>query len=177
MTELILDIETTGIDPTENRIVCISVKDTARDRIYSFQEEDESSLLTKFFLFVNRRNVERIVAYNTPFDRRFIAARAALHNVETSGFLEIEYEDLMSVLTNGGYCYSRNDTHSLDEWAEFFLDEEKLMEGGSVPEKYEEGKIEEIVEYCEQDVEITHQIWEKVNSIIDGRGFRRIQYG
>lgn len=172
MAELIIDIETTGLEPDENRVICIAIRDIERGRTYCYHDEDEAAMLEEFFLFIERRQPDRWIAYNTPFDRRFLFVRAAKHSINARGFFSITYEDLMPILTNGGYCYSSNNTKGLDQWAEFFLGEGKIMENGSVPEKYEQGKVQEIKDYCRDDVRITAEIWSKVNSITTGKGFR-----
>ncbi|MFB6099714.1 MAG: ribonuclease H-like domain-containing protein [Candidatus Nanohalobium sp.] len=148
MAELVIDIETTGLEPDENHIICIGVRDLQRKRTYCFENSDEEDMLELFFSFIEARRPERWIAYNTTFDRRFIFVRAAKYDLDCKGFFSITYEDLMPILTNGGYCYSSNEPKGLGEWAEFFLGEGKMMDNGSVPEKYEKGKIQEIKDYC-----------------------------
>lgn len=81
----------------------------------------------------------------------------------------------MAVMKQVGYRYSSNNSGGLEDCIKLFFGEEKLMENGSVPEKYEEGKIDEIVEYCEQDVEVTAKLWKRANSVVEGHGFKRKQ--
>lgn len=172
MAELIIDIETTGLEPDENRIICIAIRDLQRERTYCYEDSNEKDMLEGFFSFIEARDPDCWIAYNTPFDRRFLFVRAAKYGVDGRGFFSITYEDLMPILKNGGYCYSSNNSKGLGEWAKFFLGEGKMMDNGSVPEKYEKGKIQEIKDYCRDDVEITAEIWKKVNSITEGEGFR-----
>lgn len=173
--ELVLDIETKGLQPYESRIVCIVTKDLQREKLYSFQSEDEEEILEEFLQFYGRRDFDCIIGYNILFDIRFIFARALLHQVDGRGFFRTDYEDLMAVMKQVGYRYSSNNSGGLEDWIKLFFGEEKLMENGSVPEKYEQGKIDEIVEYCEQDVEVTAKLWKRVNSVVEGHGFKQVK--
>lgn len=172
--ELVLDIETNGLQPYESRIICIVAKDLKRQKLYSFQNEDEEQMLEGFLQFYGRRNFDSIIGYNILFDIRFIFARALLHQVDGRGFFRASYEDIMSVMKAVGYRYSSNSSGGLEDWIKLFFGEEKLMENGSVPEKYEDDKIQEIVEYCEQDVEVTSKLWQRINSIVEGHGFKQV---
>jgi len=174
--ELVLDIETNGLEPYKSRVVCIVAKDLEREKVYSFQDEDEEQMLEKFLQFYGRRNFNCIIGYNILFDIRFIFARSLLHKVDGRGFFRTEYEDLMAVMKQVGYRYSSNNSGGLEDWIKLFFGEEKLMENGSVPEKYEKGKIDEIVEYCEQDVEVTAKLWKRVNSVVEGHGFKQVKH-
>ncbi|MFB6180358.1 MAG: ribonuclease H-like domain-containing protein [Candidatus Nanohalobium sp.] len=173
--ELVLDIETDGLEPYESRIICIVAKDLQREKLYSFQSEDEQQMLEEFLQFYGRRNFDCIIGYNILFDIRFIFARALLHQVDGRGFFRTDYEDLMAVMKQVGYRYSSNNSGGLEDWIKLFFGEEKLMENGSVPEKYEQGKIQKIVEYCEQDVEVTAKLWMRVNSVVESHGFKRMK--
>lgn len=178
MTEVVIDIETNGLEPYESRIICIVAKDLQREKLYSFQREDEERMLEDFLQFYGRRNFECIIGYNILFDIRFIFARAILHKINGRGFFRTQYEDLMAVMKQVGYRYSSNNSGGLEDWIKLFFEEEKLMENGSVPEKYEQGKVDEILEYCEQDVDVTARLWHRINSVVEGHGFKQVKnYG
>lgn len=48
---------------------------------------------------------------------------------------------------------------SLNNLAEATLQEAKSADGLQAVEWYREGKIEKVLDYCEQDVRVTHRIW------------------
>jgi DEAD/DEAH box helicase domain-containing protein len=49
---------------------------------------------------------------------------------------------------------------SLDNLAEATLSERKSADGIVAVQWFREGKIEQVLDYCEQDVRVTHRIWE-----------------
>lgn len=106
--ELVMDIETTGIEPQEHRVICIVAKDRRRDRFYTFHDEDEHTLLKDFFRFYEPRGFDRVIGYNVLFDIRFLFARAMKHGVNGRGFFRTTYEDLMAIMKSVGYRYSPN---------------------------------------------------------------------
>jgi len=49
---------------------------------------------------------------------------------------------------------------SLDNLAEATLGERKSADGLAAVKWYREGKLDQVLDYCEQDVRITHRLWE-----------------
>ena len=49
---------------------------------------------------------------------------------------------------------------SLDNLAEATLGERKTADGLAAVKWYREGKIDQVLDYCEQDVRITHRLWQ-----------------
>ncbi|UCF61508.1 MAG: hypothetical protein JSV37_02175, partial [Anaerolineaceae bacterium] len=47
-----------------------------------------------------------------------------------------------------------------DNLAEATLSERKSADGIIAVQWFREGKIEQVLDYCEQDVRVTHRIWE-----------------
>ncbi|HEY9690572.1 MAG TPA: 3'-5' exonuclease [Oculatellaceae cyanobacterium] len=75
LRQLILDIETTGLDSSKDRIIAIGCMRESGD-ITIFMQEDETQLLQQFLNFLNRVNPEVLLTYNgMNFDLPFIIAR------------------------------------------------------------------------------------------------------
>jgi uncharacterized protein YprB with RNaseH-like and TPR domain len=168
---LLFDIETTGLNPGDNRIICIGTHDTATGQTHVFHDQDEKQLIQDFINYIDKRGFTHVTAYSVHFDRRFVGVRALKHRIHLQGFSQLSYEDPMEILAQLGYHYSMNDKDSLDHWAKHLLGREKQEKSSDVPGMYDQGEIKRIKEYCRDDVEILKELWELVDGHTEGDGF------
>lgn len=168
---LVVDIETTSLQPHEGRIICICAKDTTRNRTYTFQADNEEEMLRQFIDFHQAREIEAVIGYNVLFDIRYLFARCLLHQINGQGFFQQRYEDLMSILKSVGYRYSTNDPGSLEDWTKLLFNEDKLLRNENVPQLYEQGETERICQYCHSDVELTSKLWNRIQETTEVEQF------
>lgn len=168
-----------ALSPIYGQIVCISCGIFAPDgslRIKTFQGE-ESEILKQFVKLVKEYNY-KLVGYNVPFDLPYIRKRFLHHGLtdylSANQGLDVGVKpweltettlDLLQVLKGVG-------------WANESLEEACLLlniptpkkgdcTGPKVSEYFHSGKINEIVEYCEEDVKATAQIYLKLQPFIN----------
>jgi len=172
-SELVVDVETTGLEPWDSRLACI-VAAPANDptETYAFDHDDEAELLDAFTDAYATGDYDTVIGYNVLFDLRFIFARALVHNVDLNGFAHAQYQDLMSIMKSVGHRYSPNDAGTLDDWASAIFDAEKHLDSSTIPDLYTEGRTGEIVTHCRQDVELTGRLWNRITTLTNGGQFK-----
>ena len=165
-SKCILDIETTSFQPWSGRIICIGVKDVRPEEDYIFYDENEESLLLQFFKHVNKRQYDEFIGYNLAFDTRFIFARCLLYKLPTNGFFNKTHTDIMMILKNVKKGYNYNQPGKLNDWATALLGKEKLFDNTKVPKLYSQGRIKDLIEYNQNDLELTFEIWKRIKIVL-----------
>jgi len=149
MRSLVVDVETTGLNPFEDRLTVIGA--CYDGKVVSFSG-DEKDMLKEFWHFTFKMNPHRLVGYNLPFDVSFIEIRSLLHNVEGIKFNKWKgYIDLMRFLLPWG---SKVKFAKLQDFCDLlgFEGIKSDLKGADMPQLFKDGKIDTIVEHCEDDV-------------------------
>jgi len=164
----ILDIKTEGYNPWDGRIICIGFKNIETSEIKVFYEDNEETLLVEFLQYFNKNEFNKIIGFNISYDIRFIIGRCLRYKIPINGFYSAYSTDLMMLLKNFKKSYNFNRPGTLDEWARCLLGKGKLMKKASVLTLYQHGRIDEILEYNKNDVEITYGLWKRLNFVLGG---------
>lgn len=156
----IFDIETTGLDPMKDRILCITLQNVEQDSPASFYGEDEKLILQQFWMAIG--TCEAIIGFNSEdFDIPFLIKRSIINDVKVKkDFISI---DLRKVANGFKYSYNKYTTGKLKDWAEilgYFIQTE---DGEMMPQYYEQKNWKAIRAHCEEDVLITHKLFHKIN--------------
>lgn len=162
----ILDIETTSFQPWSGRLICIGVKDISTEEDHIFYDENEESQLIQFFRHINKKQYDEIIGYNLAFDMRFIFARCLLYKLPTNGFFNKTHTDIMMTLKNVRKSYNFNQPGTLDDWAKALLGKKKLFDNTKVPELYSQGRLKELIEYNQNDLELTFELWKRIKIVL-----------
>lgn len=173
LSPLIFDIETTGLDPFESRVVAIGYRfNSEAGRVVI--EEDEHELLKSFITTIMDRTYV-LVGYNIQyFDIPFLTARL-LKNGESisSNILRKFYRvDLMSVVqrylrTNRKFC-------KLNKVCDFLgIDVEDSSSGADVPGMWAERDTTGIINHCDRDLEKTYELYKMLVSLCEHNLFVR----
>jgi len=163
----IIDIETTTFIPWDcGRIICIGIKNIQTKEIKIFQHKNEESLLMEFLRYFQRHLFEAIIGYNISYDIRFLFSRCLKYNLPAPQLFNCKKIDLMKILksVNGGYDYNKPGT--LDQWSRFLFSKSKTYSNTEIPDLYKTGMIDEIIAYNQNDLELTYQLWKRINNII-----------
>ena len=144
--EIVFDIETIGDirKQSEMKVTVVSIYEYEHDRYTSFDENELGQLWPIL------EKTERLIGYNSEsFD-------VPILNRYYAGDLTVfPHLDLLKVIKEmSGKRYKLNDI------AKATLQIEKSADGLEAMKWYEEGKIDKIKEYCEQDVKVTKEIYE-----------------
>lgn len=159
MKTIILDIETTGLEATASRIICISFKKiNSRDPITNITDESERELLKRFW--TNMNDNDTIVTFNgDEFDLPFIIKRSIINNVKCKKFQAID----LRKITNSFHLHgNRMVNGSLKFWAGVLGIEVTTSDGSTMPRLFEEKKWQEIAAHCEEDVQLTEALYYRV---------------
>lgn len=150
LNEIVFDIETqnTFADVDNNfkkfRISVVSIYSYATNSYVSFTENE----LNKLWPILEK--ADRIIGYNSEhFDLPI------LHNYYPGDLSMINHLDIMKKIKE-----SVGSRLKLNDIAAATLDIEKSADGLQAIKWWKEGKIDEIKKYCEQDVNITKEIYE-----------------
>jgi len=155
---MILDIETTGLNPMKDRITCISVGQD--ENIFSYAGIDERRILEDFW---DGFDGSELISFNGDgFDIPFIIKRSLINDVKIK---KIEKTiDLRKIVNGFFYSYNKYEKGTLDEWAQILLGKTKETNGLEVIEAFNNGDFDTIKRHCEEDVEITKALYERCKS-------------
>ena len=154
----------TTFDGAFGRICCIS---------YAFNDEkpvslsgDEKDIIIEFWKVA--KQAELFIGFNLlNFDLRFIYQRSVIYNILPSidlNFARFRNFPIFDVMQEWNKWDTRA-TISLDTLAKALgIPSSKggKVEGKNVAQAYVDGRIKEICEYCEKDVEVTRKIYKRL---------------
>ena len=154
MESLVIDIETTGLNPLRDRITCIGVKENGvesnNNRFHTMSNDSEKITLQTFWDIA--KNFDKLVGWNlNKFDWMFLKIRSLINKVKIQKYFhEKDRIDMMLILQTDRW-------QSLNTYSKLLLNREK----GSVNPiiLWNEKKIDELVEYNKNDVELTFDIF------------------
>lgn len=154
MREIVFDIETIGDikDFSSQKITVVSIYEYETDKYTSFTENELSNLWPVL------ENAERLIGYNSEhFDLPI------MNRYYTGDLLQFPHLDLLKAIKE-----SSGKRYKLNDIAKATLQIEKSADGLQAQKWFEEGKIDEIKKYCEQDVKVTKELYDygKKNKMI-----------
>jgi uncharacterized protein YprB with RNaseH-like and TPR domain len=162
----VLDIETTGLLPWEDKLVCIGIRDVDRGKTTVFFDEDEEILLKRFVTYYERNGFHQIIGYNTSFDWRFLFGRCLKYRIPAPKLFNSHIVDLMDNLRSVRRMYSYNKPGKLDQWLQMVFGIGKLEKGESVKDLFEKREFTRIIQYNKQDVDMTYRLWERIRFVL-----------
>lgn len=155
----------TSFSGTFGRLVCVAL--AADDEPADVLWGEETEMLRGFWSAA--RNKDRLIGHNIyDFDFPFLIKRSRVLGIKPSVRTNIpryRQEPLYDTLQEWNmWSSSRTGTSSLDALAKAMgLPTSKDdLDGSQVWPAYQAGKIEEICEYCKKDVELTRQIYRRM---------------
>ena len=157
-------LETTGLDGSFGRICCISY--CLNDSSIITLSGSEKTILEKFWTAAH--SVDLFVGFNImDFDLRFIYQRSIIFGVKPS-------RDLVFTRNTNTPIYDvfhewtkwsnlgKIGLHGLAKALGLKSSKEGGIEGRDIAKAYAAGRLQDICDYCERDVELTRQIYRKL---------------
>jgi DEAD/DEAH box helicase domain-containing protein len=144
--EIVLDIETYGDikDFANLKVTVVSIYEYEKDAYSSFEEHELSNLWPIL------EKSDRLIGYNSEhFDLPI------LNKYYNGDLMKFPHLDLLKVVKE-----SSGKRFKLDDLAKATLQISKSADGLQAVKWYEEGKIDLIKKYCEQDVKVTKELYE-----------------
>ena len=126
---LSLDVETTGLNPWEYKLIVCSVwdLDEPKGSMRTFAGWDEEVLVKDMFEYIASKEPDVILAFNAKFECRCFITRAMLYHIPAPWLLSVEWHDMMTML-EGGWKNGLSGTMpagSEENWLKFFFNEVK----------------------------------------------------
>jgi len=166
--QCVIDIETTSFQPWQGKIICIGIKDIYSGKTQVFQDEHQEAMLIQFLQNFNKNNYNEIIGFNLSYDMRYIFAKCLQYRIPINGFISKRQTDLMTILKSVKKGYSYNTPGTLDDWAQSLLGKRKLFHNTQIPELYKQGRINDIIEYNINDIELTYELWKRIDLVMGG---------
>jgi uncharacterized protein YprB with RNaseH-like and TPR domain len=164
ITYLIVDCETTSLEPSENgRVTCVSTCDVSNNKITSFADLNEEKVLKEFWEYVDSLNNPVLVTFNgASFDIPYIIHRSIVRAQKVPKFRSL---DLRLVVNSFWFAYDRQKKGNLAYWASVFGITQKTPPGAHMVSLFLEKKIDEIKCHCEEDILITKALFERCRDV------------
>lgn len=157
-------VESTGLDGSYGRIACISY--ALDDEPVKTLSGDEKKLLVDFWNFAKDANL--FIGFNLmDFDLRFIYQRSIILGIKPSrdlNFARYRNNPIYDIMWEWNKWNFQNkiSLHALSKVLGIPSSKEGEIEGKDVAKAYKAGRIKDICEYCERDVEVTRKIYKKM---------------
>lgn len=157
-----------SLNPRLGRVLCIGLNGTVE---MAKTEDDEAKALVVFWDAVKVNDGE-VITWNGAWDLRFLVIRSLVHGILPTiesrvvrswfkRYVTYPHFDCRAVLTNWE-PYRAGE--GLEEWSAFFGVNGKApgMSGADVYPLYQAGEFEKIATYCQQDVDATRAVYERI---------------
>ncbi|MEM4182189.1 MAG: ribonuclease H-like domain-containing protein [Candidatus Pacearchaeota archaeon] len=159
----ILDIETTGLNPITDSIICIGLLYKNEEKIfYAKTKEQEQEILRNFLNFVSNKKVLSYVGFNVFFDYAFIRYRSLIHDVPVRN---VFLKDLRSSVLSGYIEFMKTKGTTLYEITEslnYHGGTQEHIANFEIPKLYAENKHDLIKEHLRDDLYRTKFLFDKL---------------
>jgi len=147
----VIDIETEGLEPWKDRIICIGVRDTDNPKTIVFFDEDEKAVLEGFVKYYLKKGFNEVIGFNVNFDIRFIFAKCLKYEIPAPGLFNSTFTDVMDNVRSVKRIYSYNKPGKLEQWLQFL---------------FERREFTRIIQYNKQDVDMTYELWKRIRMVL-----------
>ena len=160
---LILEVQTTGLNPMESRIILVTVNDPRypEEKPLIIYDPNEKVICEKLVGVMDYGKYNKIIGYNITFDMRWLLVTFMRHRIACEELFSAKRYDLMEALSKGytGHTFRSQKSYTLDEWAHYLLGLRKPFENVEMMDKYLAGKMEDIIDYAEKEMEIDTELY------------------
>ncbi len=150
------DIETTGLNPYESKVILIGVKDKAKVKMWRLWEtRDEAAMILSAINFIDTTE-DTIVGFNNlKFDVPFMLERLRILGKWEPRLWNVFYKKWLDL-----YQYLGNDFRSLRFWLEKAgIKGGREVRGFEIPGLYENGKFADIETHNLEDLKTSEQLF------------------
>ena len=161
MTKYIFDVETLGLDPISDRIICISLKIPLTTVCISYFGESEIEILTSFWNLLEE--TDEIFSFNgDKFDIPFIVMRSVINNIKVKKFNHI---DLRKVCNSWKVSFSDYTKGTLRDWAKILNIVPTTSNGSEMIKLFQNNEWDKIKSHCEEDVRICDALYLRLRDV------------
>jgi len=162
--ELLINIETTDVNPWEGRIYSIAFQDLSNPEALPnvLVSDNEEELINQFLELFNYFNPEKLIGFKLTFDHRFIFAKMMLYRIQNEAFKNIEMHDVKQIMdqVQEAFVYFPSKTGTLDDWGKMLLGKGKYGSQELMLRKYLAGDFEYVKAFQERQLEITNGLYQ-----------------
>lgn len=161
-------------NPYLGEIVCISLGEVSSTQIRTESfTGDEKEILKNFWKTIGKVSNATYVSFNgLKFDVNFIVIRSMYHKIlptnkqflNTSKYRKFPHFDVMAWMSDWGYPAPTLDIAC--DVAGVKSSKEGEIKAKDVAQAFDDGKIDEIAEYCEEDVRATLEVYLKLKNYV-----------
>ena len=146
---LSLDVETTGLNPWDYKMIVCSVWDLDEPKaaMRTFAGWDEEKICREMFAYIESLSPDVILAFNAKFECRCFITRAMLYHIHAPWIWTSEWHDMLAIL-EGGWKNGLTGTMpagSEENWLKFFFNETKPFTIEECFEGIREGRLDEMI--------------------------------
>ena len=146
---LSLDVETTGLNPWEYKMVVCSVwdLDEPKAQMRTFAGWDEEQVVRDLFAYIESKKPEVILAFNAKFECRCFLSRAMLYQIPSPWIFTADWHDMLTILEGGwkNGLLGTMPSGSEENWLKFFFNEEKPYTIEECFEGIRQGRLDEMI--------------------------------
>jgi len=160
--KLVVDLETLGLNPATDRILCVSFWRIGFDNSpICLIGASEERILKEFWNFVEL--ADEIIGFNSKsFDWSFLLARSMIRGIKIpKNVLQIKHTDLREVV----YPYNSYMKGKLQEFAKALNMTVNTENGQMMPIFYEAKEWEKIKAHCNEDIFATLKLYTRCKEI------------
>jgi DNA polymerase elongation subunit (family B) len=164
-----LDIETTGIEPHNSRIIVVGVKDLRdpNSPIIQFHSIDEEELMKEFVKWFKSVLPEGIVGWGLGFDTKHIFFKLCFYRLELKEWESLKFFDLMDLFRKGteANIFTLQKANSLNDVASSLFGRKKLLTNKEFMNAVKRKDFDLILNHNANDVEIISFLWQLVQFV------------
>jgi len=153
---IILNIETSGIDPLANRIIAIGIQDPLfpEDNPSVIMLDDEASMILALFTIIQEGGYNQIIGYNLGFDFRFVFLKAMFYGIDCKEFYDCTLFDLMEgcAQVKMTFVYNAQKALDLSDLADWLWKYPKPFTDAEMIKKWASGDSEAVLEFASGQV-------------------------
>jgi len=168
---LVINIETTAVNPWEARLICIGVLDpsVSEPTIQQFLNPTEEETIKEFVDWINSTSYSELVGYNVSFDYRFLYALMQRYRLVCPAWLTMDLYDLQvqQKQVKQSYVSSTQKAGTLEQWCTYLLGTQPYAEQKKVYEWLKAGNTEEILAFNEDKVTKSYLLY-TLNKVVAG---------
>jgi len=155
----IFDIETTGLDFPENRIISIAIKDVDTGESRVFIDVDEGLILNQFWSAIT--DAEELIGFNNmDFDLPALIQRSVVRGVKIKKPRKVI--DLRKEVAGFWYSYNKMTKGTLKLWSELLGNPIKTNSGEQMVQLWIKGEYELVKAHNLEDVELTFLLYKRM---------------
>lgn len=123
-TYIVMDIEATGLNPWEYRVIVVGLWDLAEgpDQIQSFWGLNEEDNITRAIDWLNEKEPTHLIVYNGGYDERALLTRAMFYQLPMPWYPACKHVDMMDILKKGAPSgvVSSQPAGGVEDWEKYF---------------------------------------------------------